>query len=69
MSIEERIIELEIQLTHQEDTITDLSDVVFSQQKIIDRLEARLAKIESSGKSDPLSNIKDSSEETPPPHY
>jgi SlyX protein len=69
MNIEERIIELEIQFTHQDDTIADLNDVILSQQKTIDSLESRLLKIESAIKSVSLSNIKDPSEESSPPHY
>ena len=69
MNTEERIIELEIQFTHQDDTIADLNEVILSQQKTIDNLESRLLKIESAIKMVSLSNIKDSSEESPPPHY
>jgi SlyX protein len=69
MNIEERITELEIQFTHQENTIADLNDVILSQQKTIDSLESRLLKIESAIKSVSLSNIKDPSEESSPPHY
>jgi len=68
MNTEDRITELEIQFTHQDNTIADLNDVILSQQKTIDNLESRLLKIESAIKSG-LSNIKDSSEESPPPHY
>ncbi len=69
MNIDDRITELEIQLTHQENTIADLNDVILSQQKIIDSLESRFLKIESEVKSGSVSNIKDPSEESPPPHY
>lgn len=69
MNIEERVTELEIQLTHQENTIADLNNVILSQQKTIDSLESRFLKIDSAIKSVSLSNINDPSEESPPPHY
>lgn len=69
MSIENKIEELEIQLIHQEDTISDLNDVILSQQKTIASHESRLLKMESAINSVSLSNIKDPSEESPPPHY
>lgn len=68
MNIEDRITELEIKSTHQEATIADLNDVILSQQKAIDSLESRLLKMETEIKS-LSSNIKNASDETPPPHY
>ena len=69
MDIQERIMELEIQLTHQESTISDLNDVVISQQKSIDQLESRLNKLENMIKLSSTTAVKDLSDETPPPHY
>ena len=69
MNTEDRITELEIQFTHQKETIADLNDVILTQQKNIDSLESRLLKMESEIKSSSLSNIKDASDESPPPHY
>jgi uncharacterized coiled-coil protein SlyX len=68
MDIEDRITELEIKSAHQEATIADLNDVIFSQQKTIDSLEPRLLKMETELKS-LASNIKNASEEDAPPHY
>jgi SlyX protein len=68
MDTNNRITELEIKATHQEATIADLNEVIFSQQKTIDSLESRLLKMETEIKS-LSSNIKNASEETPPPHY
>jgi len=69
MDMEARITELEIKFAHQEDTIADLNDVIISQQKAIDSLESRLVKMEAEIKCASLPNIKNSSEEPPPPHY
>lgn len=69
MNIDERITELEIQFTHQDSTISDLNDVIFSQQKTIDNLEDRILKLEGFIKNISLSNVKNTSQETRPPHY
>lgn len=69
MDTEERMTELEIQSAHQDDAIASLNDVIISQQKRIDDLEARLLKIESDIKSGVYASGKDASEEPPPPHY
>lgn len=69
MNIDKRITELEIQFSHQDNTISDLNDVVFSQQKTIDSLEDRILKLEAIIKNVSLSNVKNTSEETQPPHY
>lgn len=69
MSTEERITELEIQFTHQDDLIADLNEVILAQQKSIDHLESRLLKMEVLLKSLSSSNVEDASEEIPPPHY
>ncbi|OIP11531.1 MAG: SlyX protein [Betaproteobacteria bacterium CG2_30_59_46] len=37
---EDRLIEIEIKLTHQEDAVEELNQVVCQQQKKIDHLEA-----------------------------
>ncbi len=40
MSNEERLVNIEIKLTHQEDAVEELNKVVCQQQKKIDHLEA-----------------------------
>lgn len=69
MDAEERIMDLEMHLAHQDRTISDLNDVIISQQKTIDNLDNRIKRIEANVKQISLSNVKDLSEETPPPHY
>ena len=69
MDTEERLMDLEMHLAHQDRTISDLNDVIISQQKTIDNLENRLKRIESNAKHESLSTVKDLSEEAPPPHY
>lgn len=65
---EERMIEIEIKIAYQEDTIQELNDVVCKQQKQIDDLEAtctflvKRVKILSESTGDNIANEK-------PPHY
>lgn len=66
---EERIINLETKLTHQEDTLEQLSQVLYEQQKTIDKLELLLTKltqklVEVIGEGD--SEIRGNEK---PPHY
>lgn len=69
MNIEDRIIDLEIKFTYQEDTISQLNDVIFSQQKTIDALESRLAQMEFVLERVMTPGFGDPSKEPPPPHY
>ncbi|MCV6576127.1 MAG: SlyX family protein [Cohaesibacter sp.] len=66
--LEERIVDLEIQITHQATTIDELSDMVARQWDMIDRLgrqvgmlKGALAELEE-GMEAPAANKK-------PPHY
>ena len=69
MNSDERITELETYITHQEKTMSDLSHVILDQQKTIEKMELRLSRIEAKVKNISVSDIKDISEESPPPHY
>jgi len=68
MTNEERFIELEIKLTHQEDLVDSLNQLVYEQQKKIDRLEALVA--ETARRLVAISDtIQHSSAVEKPPHY
>ena len=69
MTIEDRIAELEIKFAHQDNTISELNDVIISHQKTIDDPESRLLIMESIVRRFLPPEIKDLSEESPPPHY
>jgi SlyX protein len=69
-NINRRMAELESHVTHQEETILDLSDMVSKQWEIVDdlvsmsdRLKERLLTLEDDVKSRVQKN------EAPPPHY
>lgn len=67
--MDERITEVEIRLTHIEDTIDVLNQTIIDQHKLIDQLQLQLSIIEKKLKAAASSNIAHESEETPPPHY
>ena len=67
--IERRLTDIELLLSHQEQTMRDLSDMVARQWKILDNLLRKLNSLEEK-----LDERNDSSEtentvEPPPPHY
>ena len=64
-----RITELEIRLTHIEDTIDVLNQAIIDQHNTIDQLQLQLSILEKKLKATTASNIAHESEETPPPHY
>ena len=68
-SIDARLVDLEIRITHQEATLQQLNDVIVSQQKLIDALTAQIATLKHQLSAQAQFNIAHTSEETPPPHY
>jgi SlyX protein len=68
MDQEERFIELEIKLAHQEDLVDTLNQTIYEQGKRIDQLEAMLHKL-----ADHVRNNSHSGPNTivneKPPHY
>jgi len=67
--MDERITEVEIRLTHIEDTLDVLNQTIIDQQKLIDQLQVQISILEKKLKAAATSNIAHESEETPPPHY
>jgi SlyX protein len=68
-TIEQRITELEIRLTHQDESIESLSNTIIRQHNEIDTLKLRLEILEKRLKQASESQIADQKDETPPPHY
>lgn len=68
--IEERLVELETQITFQDQTIKDLSDVIYKQQQELERLATLCAALERQSKelaeSDQGSDVPANEK---PPHY
>lgn len=69
MDFEPRIIALEELLSYQDQTISDLNQVILDQHKTIEKLERRLSIVEEKLKEIRISDVTDLSEESPPPHY
>jgi len=65
----DRITELEIRLTHIEDTLDVLNQTVIDQHRLIDQLQLQISIMEKKLKAAATSNIAPESEESPPPHY
>ncbi|MBC3412238.1 SlyX family protein [Pseudomonas sp. SWRI107] len=68
MSLELRIVELETRQAFQDDTIQALNDMVFEQNKIIDRLQLQVAEL-IKRYEDMVGQYGGGGEEPPPPHY
>jgi len=67
--MENRVTELEIRLTHLEDTIEVLNKTIIKQHSEIDILQLQVSNLEKKIKASQSSQLALESEETPPPHY
>lgn len=68
-TLEEKLIDLEIRLTHQEDHIHSLDKVIYDQDKTITALTERVELLEKKLKAAGEQQILSPHEDTPPPHY
>ena len=66
--LEDRIVELETRLVHQDETIRELSDMVSEQWMRIDALQRRIEELKERLMQQ-ADEIRDPSDEPPPPHY
>jgi len=69
MDLNERIIELETKSSYQEHLIQELNEVIISQQKQIDALQASIQRMSDYLKNSQGSQLARPDEEVPPPHY
>ena len=67
--MESRITDLEMRYMHQQSMLQELNEVVISQQKEIENLKREIELLKQQMAASAPSLIRDSSEETPPPHY
>ncbi len=65
MNLEQRIIELETRLAYQEQTLSELNEVLAEQLRRQSRLEQALALLRQHVQSLPVPETDDA----PPPHY
>ena len=68
-ALQEKIVDLEIRLTHQEEHILSLDKIVYEQDKLLSALLEKVKQMDDKLKSNGENNILSSSEESPPPHY
>jgi SlyX protein len=62
--LEKRVIELESIISYQDQMLGDLNEIVINQQNQLDTLEAKVTKVKDS-----ISNVQDTMNDKPPPHY
>lgn len=67
--IDVRLVELEMRLSFQEDTLQKLNEVITQQARVIQKLERETASMQTQLKNIAPSLIADADQETPPPHY
>jgi len=64
--MKERLVDLEVRYTHQQDVLDKLSDTVFEQQKLVDALNVRVKALEER-----VAQLLEERQpaDQPPPHY
>lgn len=67
--LEQRIIELEIKVSHQEVLIEELNQVIYDQQKTTDKLEASVARLVKKLQELLASQEENQLPHEKPPHY
>lgn len=67
--LQEKLIDLEIRLTHQEDHIHSLDKIIYEQDRMITSLRQQVDELNMKLKASSEANILSPSEEKPPPHY
>jgi SlyX protein len=65
--MEERIAELELRYTEQQRTLQELSDVVYAQGRVVERLELEVTALKEKLAAEP--GLVDDTAEELPPHY
>ena len=68
-ALEEKLIDLEIRLTHQEDHIQSLDKVIYEQDQLITALTKKLKQLDSKLLTMGEDNILSAAEDKLPPHY
>lgn len=67
--LDDKIIDLEIRLTHQEDHIQSLDKIIYEQDQLLSALLEKVKQMDDKLKSSSENNILSADEEAPPPHY
>lgn len=67
--MEQRLAELEMKLTFQDNLLEELNQALIEQQFVIDKMQLQLRYVAEKLKDMQPSNVASRAEETPPPHY
>jgi len=67
--LEEKLIDLEIRLTHQEDHIQSLDKIIYEQDQLLGALTEKVKQLDFKLKSAGDENILSAADDKPPPHY
>jgi len=67
MTVDERLIEVEIRAAHLEKSVGELSEVIYQQQKELDQLRQAVGQLRDKLAADP--GLVDSGRNEKPPHY
>jgi len=65
----DKLVDLEIRLTHQEDHIQALDKIIYEQDQLLTAITEKVKQLDYKLKSAGEENILSSDEEKPPPHY
>lgn len=69
MDIEQRFIDLESKLAHQDLLLEELHQVIYEQQKTIDRMEEKITVLVKRLKDSATADLEIGSANEKPPHY
>lgn len=68
MDIERRVVELEMRLAFQDDTIQSLNDVLVEQQRHVEQLQLQVAAL-AKRQQEINGQFEIAEDDAPPPHY
>ena len=68
VDLQARVADLETRLAFQDDTIQTLNDVLFEQQRLLERLQLQLGEL-ARRQEDMQGALGAEEDEAPPPHY
>lgn len=68
-ALHERIDNLEMRVTHQDEVIDALNRTVIEQWAKLDQALARIKRLEDRLREIQVSAVRDAADEPPPPHY
>jgi len=67
--MQDRLTEIEIKIAHMEQSLSDLSDVLYQQQSLLDRLERRFDELKQGIEAATDDRGDNNPADEKPPHY